>query len=90
MLILSLVLITTGCTKDEQNTVQTSTVEKSEPEAPPLQVGMMSAVDAAPPFYHALEAGYYEEEGGVDVDWCSLPTASIVRQHCRHSRLMVQ
>ncbi|WP_320121916.1 ABC transporter substrate-binding protein [uncultured Sphaerochaeta sp.] len=65
MLILSLVLVTTGCTKDEQNTVQTSTVEKSEPETP-LQVGMMSAVDAAP-FYHALEAGYYEEEG-VDVE----------------------
>jgi NitT/TauT family transport system substrate-binding protein len=65
ILILSLVLIATGCAKEEQNTVQTSTVEKTEPE-PTLKVGMMSAVDAAP-FYRALEAGYYEDEG-VDVE----------------------
>ncbi len=65
ILILSLVFITTGCAKEEQNIVQANTVEKTEP-GPSLQVGMMSAVDAAP-FYHALDAGYYEDEG-VEVE----------------------
>lgn len=61
ILILSLALIATGCAKDAQQ----SASEKAGPE-PTLKVGMMSAVDAAP-FYHALEAGYYEDEG-VDVE----------------------
>lgn len=65
ILILSLVLITTGCTKEEQKAVQADTEEKME-SLPSLKVGMMSAVDAAP-FYHASEAGYYEEEG-IDVE----------------------
>lgn len=65
ILILSLVLITTGCAKEEQRTVHPDTEEGTE-SVPSLKVGMMSAVDAAP-FYHALEAGYYEDEG-VDVE----------------------
>jgi len=65
ILILSLVLITTGCSKEEQKTVQPDTEEITK-SVSSLKVGMMSAVDAAP-FYHALEAGYYEDEG-VDVE----------------------
>lgn len=65
LLPLFLVLLTTGCAKDEQEIVTTNTTEKTE-QAPVLKVGMMSAVDSAP-FYHALQAGYYETEG-VEVE----------------------
>jgi NitT/TauT family transport system substrate-binding protein len=55
LVVLMLVALFTSCTKKtEPETVQT------------LKVGMMSAVDAAP-FYQALQAGYFSQEG-VEVE----------------------
>ena len=55
LMVLMLVSLFSSCTKKtEADVVQT------------LKVGMMSAVDAAP-FYHALQAGYFSQEG-VEVE----------------------
>lgn len=66
--ILSSILAFTGCTKtstdDVPHTVTGESI-RNEP-LPKLKVGMMSAVDSAP-FYHALQQGYFEQEG-VDVE----------------------
>ncbi|MGE4453444.1 MAG: ABC transporter substrate-binding protein [Sphaerochaeta sp.] len=64
VLTVSLLFLVIGCTKETEGTSLPSSTpagERRERDAA-LRVGMMSAVDAAP-FYHALEAGYYEDEG---------------------------
>ena len=66
--ILATVLALAGCNKPETETSANTTIEESirtEP-LPTLKVGMMSAVDSAP-FYHALQEGYFTQEG-VDVE----------------------
>ena len=55
LLIVSILLLG-GCAKSSEQK------ETSPREEVPLIVGMMGAVDAAP-FYHALQAGYFEKEG---------------------------
>ncbi len=66
--ILATILVVSGCNKTEPETSAITTTKESidtEP-LPKLKVGMMSAVDSAP-FYHALQKGYFEQEG-VDVE----------------------
>ena len=66
--IFATVLALAGCNKPETETSANTTIEESirtEP-LPKLKVGMMSAVDSAP-FYHALQEGYFTQEG-VDVE----------------------
>ena len=55
ILILSLLLLFSACQRENKKTVTEATL-------PPLKVGMMSAVDAAP-FYVALEKGYFSDLG---------------------------